>query len=51
MQLSAEENLPSLADSGIAGAAVVSAIFAQKDIKEAAQHLKNCTEEMLKAQQ
>ena len=45
------DNVKELAGTGICGIAVISAIFAQKDIKEAAQHLKNCTEEMLKAQQ
>ncbi len=35
-----EENAPQLRGSGIAGIAVVSAIFAQKDIKAAAQRLR-----------
>ena len=45
------QNVQALAGSGICGIAVISAVFAQKDIKEAAQHLKSHTEEMLKAQQ
>ena len=45
------ENVAELAGTGICGIAVISAVFAQKDIKEAAQHLKSHTEEMLKAQQ
>ena len=45
------ENVTELAGTGICGIAVISAVFAQKDIKGAAQHLKSHTEEMLKAQQ
>ena len=45
------ENVTELAGTGICGIAVISAVFAQKDIKEAAQHLKSHTEEMLKVQQ
>ena len=41
------DNLKELAGTGICGIAVISAIFAQKDIKEAARHLKSRTEEML----
>lgn len=36
-----KDNIHTLAGSGIAGTAVVSAIFAQKDIKDAAETLKN----------
>jgi thiamine-phosphate pyrophosphorylase len=43
-----EENLPSLADSGIAGAAVVSAIFAQKDPGQAAQNLRSILKNIVK---
>jgi len=45
------DNVKELADTGICGIAVISAIFAQKDIEGAAQNLKSRTEEMLKAQQ
>lgn len=45
------DNVEELEGTGICGIAVISAIFAQKDIKEAARHLKSRTEEMLKAQQ
>ena len=45
------ENVAELAGTGICGIAVISAVFAQKDIKGAAQHLKSHTEEMLKVQQ
>jgi thiamine-phosphate pyrophosphorylase len=38
------ENAPELAGSGIAGIAVVSAIFAQDDIPGAVQHLKESIE-------
>ena len=38
-----------LAGSGICGIAVISALFAQQDIKEAARELKELTEKMLKA--
>ena len=41
------DNVKELAGTGICGIAVISAIFAQKDIKEAARHLKSRTEEML----
>ena len=42
------DNLTELKGSGIDGIAVVSAIFAQEDIEEAARELKSRTEEMLK---
>ena len=45
------DNVKELAGTGICGIAVISAIFAQKDIEGAAQNLKSRTEEMLKAQQ
>lgn len=41
-----EANLPSLAGTGIAGAALVSAIFAQKDIEAAARRLRALTEHL-----
>ena len=40
------ENLPALQGTGIAGPAVVSAIFAQPDIKKAAAKLRQQTEEL-----
>lgn len=42
-----QQNVRELAGSGICGIAVISAIFAQKDIKEATTLLKKATEEML----
>ena len=39
------ENTPKLAGSGICGIAVISAIYAQKDIREAASELKKVTAE------
>ena len=42
------ENVKELAGSGICGIAVISAIFAQKDIESASRELKARTEEMLK---
>lgn len=42
-----EENVSELAGSGICGIAVISAIYAQKDIKEAAERLKKATKEMI----
>lgn len=39
------ENIDKLKGSGICGVAVISAIFAQEDIKEAAKELKNRTKE------
>ena len=45
-----KENVKELAGCGICGIAVISAVFAQKEIEEAARHLKSRTEEMLKAQ-
>ena len=43
------DNLSQLAGTGVDGVAVVSAIFAQKDIKEAAQKLRKLSEEMVNA--
>ena len=43
------ENVGKLAGSGICGVAVISAIYAQKDIRAAAADLKTAVEEMLKA--
>ena len=43
------ENTPQLAKSGICGIAVISAIYAQKDIKDAAAQLKTVTESMVNA--
>lgn len=45
-----EENIPKLAGSGICGVAVVSALFAQKDIQKAAGRLKSRVTDMLKAE-
>ncbi len=42
-----QQNVRELAGSGICGIAVISAIFAQKDIKDATTLLKKATEEML----
>ncbi len=42
-----EGNTPELAGSGICGIAVISAIYAQKDIPEATKRLKEVTEEMV----
>lgn len=42
-------NIQELAGSGICGIAVISAIFAQKDIEAAARDLHECTETMVKA--
>ena len=44
-----EENVAELAGNGICGVAVVSAIFAKKDIEAATRDLKKRTEEMVKA--
>jgi len=41
-------NVMELAGSGICGSAVISALFAQQDIKEAARELKTLTEAMVK---
>ena len=43
------DNLSQLAGTGVDGVAVVSAIFVQKDIKEAAQKLRKLSEEMVNA--
>ena len=45
-----EENVRELAGSGICGIAVISAIYAQRDIKKAAEGLKNETCRMLAAE-
>ena len=44
-----QENVSTLAGSGICGIAVISAIYAQPDIRKAAQDLKTATTEMVKA--
>ena len=44
-----EENVAELAGNGICGVAVVSAIFAKKDIEASTRELKKRTEEMVKA--
>lgn len=41
------ENLHQLSGSGISGISVISAIYAQPDIKEAARELKQCVQEIL----
>ena len=43
------DNLPRLAGTGVAGAAVVSALFAQKDPEEAARRLRALAEKMVTA--
>ena len=43
-----QENVSRLAESGICGVAVISAIYAAKNIRAAASKLKRATEEMLK---
>ena len=43
------DNLPRLAGTGVAGAAVVSALFAQKDPEEAARRLRALAEKMVAA--
>ena len=43
-----QENVSRLAGSGICGVAVISAIYAAKDIRAAASKLKRATEEMIK---
>ena len=45
-----EENVKELAGTGICGVAVISAIYAQSDIKKAAENLKNETCRMLAAE-
>ena len=45
-----EENVRELAGSGICGIAVISAIYAQRDIKKAAENLKNETCRMFAAE-
>ena len=42
-----EENVMELAGSGICGVAVISAIFAQPDLKTAAMKLRTRTEKMI----
>ena len=44
-----KENVSELAGTGICGIAVISAIFAEKDIKKATEKLKSLTGEMVKA--
>ena len=44
-----QENVSTLAGSGICGIEVISAIYAQPDIRKAAQDLKIATAEMVKA--
>jgi thiamine-phosphate pyrophosphorylase len=41
------ENTPQLAGSGICGIAVISAIYAQKDIRLASENLKKVTEKIV----
>lgn len=43
-----QENVSTLAGSGICGIAVISAIYAQPDIRKAAENLKTATAEMVK---
>lgn len=43
------DNLPQLAGTGAAGAAVVSALFAQKDPEEAARHMRALADKMVAA--
>lgn len=42
-----KDNLHQLSGSGISGVSVISAIYAQPDIKEAARELKQCVQEIL----
>ena len=42
-----KDNLHQLSGSGISGISVISAIYAQTDIKEAAKELKQCVQEIL----
>ena len=44
-----KENVSELSGTGICGIAVISAIFAEKDIKNATKKLKKITEEMVEA--
>ena len=39
-----ENNLPELKETGIAGAAVVSGIYGQSDIRKACEHLRSLAE-------
>ena len=43
------DNLSQLAGTGVDGVAVVSAIFAQKDIKAATENLRKLSEDMVNA--
>ena len=43
------DNLPRLAGTGAAGAAVVSALFAQPDPEDAARHLRALADQMVAA--
>ena len=44
-----KENVSELSGTGICGIAVISAIFAEKDIENATKKLKKLTEEMVEA--
>ncbi len=44
------DNVKELSGSGICGIAVISAIYAQKDIKKATEDLKTATEQMVKSE-
>lgn len=44
-----QENVQELSDSGICGIAVISAIYAQKDIQKASENLKKATRKMVEA--
>ena len=44
-----EQNVSQLSGSGIAGVAVISALFAQKDIKEATRRLVKLSKQMVEA--
>ena len=44
-----QQNVGELAGSGICGIAVISAIYAQKDIKKAAEDLKEATVKMVES--
>lgn len=43
-----KENVMELKETGICGVAVISALFASKDIERATSQLKNCVKEMIK---
>ena len=44
-----QENVKELAGNGLCGIAVISAIYAQKDIRKAAENLKEATRKMVEA--